>query len=117
MLLKNLESLWHLRIPDSVSVEIHHVDADAVFDLAFAKVMKERSPARILCEVIGNALGKQDVSAVAAVHHALRHVYSGACDIGLLIQIADLVYGSAVNTHSHAQFRVILEFPRDLART
>jgi len=46
MLLKNLESLWHLRIPNSVTIKIHDTDTDTVFDLAFAKVMKERSPAR-----------------------------------------------------------------------
>ena len=102
MLLKNLEPLWHLRIPDSITVEIHHVDAHAVFDLALAKVMKERSPARILCQIIGNALGKQDVTFIAAVHYPLCHVYSGACDIGLLVQISDLVYGTAVNAHPHA---------------
>ena len=102
MLLKNLEPLWHLRIPDSVTVEIHHVDADAVFDLAFAKVVKKRPPARILCEIIGNAFGEQNVTVIAAIHHALGHVYSGACDIGLLVQISDLVYRAAVNPHSHA---------------
>ena len=102
MLLKNLEPLWHLRIPDSVTVEIHHIDTDAMFDLAFAKVMKERSPARILCKIIGNAFGEQNVAVIAAVHHALGHVYSGACDIGLFIQISDLVHGTAVNAHSHA---------------
>ena len=102
MLLKNLEPLWHSRIPDSVTVEIHHIDTNAVFDLAFAKVMKKRSPARILCKIIGNALGKEDVAVVAAVHHALSYVYSGACDIGLLVQISDLVHRTAVNAHSHA---------------
>ena len=101
MLLENLEPLWHLRIPDSITVEIHHVDTDAMFDLAFAKVVKERSPARILCEIIGDAFGKENVTGIAAVHHALGHVYSGACDIGLLIQISDLVNGTAVNAHSH----------------
>ena len=101
MLVEHLEPLGHLRIPDSITVEIHHVDTDAVFDLAFAKVVKKRSPARILCQIIGNPFGEQNVTGIAAVHHALGHVDSGACDIGLLVQISDLVNGTAVNAHSH----------------
>src|ERR1043166_4624782 len=101
MLLKNLKTLRWLRIPDSIAIEIHYADANAVFDFAFAKVVKKRSPARILCEIVRNALGKQDVTVIAAVHYALGHIYPRACDVGLLIQVSDFVHGTAVNSHSH----------------
>ncbi len=114
MLSKNLKPLWCLRIADSITVEIHHVDADPVLDLAFAKVVKERWPARILFQIIGHALGEQNVTGIAAVHHSLRQVYAGACDVGLLVQISDLIYRTAVNAHSHSKFGMLFQRFTDL---
>ena len=100
-MLPDLELPGGLRISDSVAIEIHHVDADAMFHLAFAEVMEKRSPTRILCEIVGNAFGEQNVTVIAAVHHSLGDVDSGACDIGLFVQISDLVHRTAVNAHAH----------------
>ena len=118
MLPEKLELPGGSRIPLSVTMEIHHVDADAMFHLAFAEVMRNYRQRGILCEIVGNAFGQQNVTGIPAVHHALSHVDSGACDIGLLVQVSDLVYRTAVHAHSHAQFRMIFQFPeRSRART
>jgi hypothetical protein len=107
-MLAGLESSGWLRVPDSITIEIYHVDTDAVFHLAFAEVVKKRSPPRVLSEIIGNTFRQQNVTVIAAIHHALGHVYSGSCDVGLLVQVSDLVHRTAVNAHAHAQFRMIL---------
>ena len=38
----------------------------------------------VLFQIFGHMFGKQDVPGIAAIHHPLRHVDSGAGDVGAL---------------------------------
>ena len=59
---------------------------------------------RILFQVLGHMAGKQDVSGVAAIHDALRHVNSGAGDAGGVIHISNSGDRTAMHAHSQRQF-------------
>ena len=49
------------------------------------------------------------MSGVPAIHHPLRHVNARTGDVGLLVQIADLVNRTAVNPLADAKFWIILQ--------
>jgi hypothetical protein len=85
MFLENLEAPWNLGISNSVAVKINHVNADAVFHFALAKIVKEGSPARVLFQIVGHVFRQKDVSRVAAIHHSLGDVDSSTGNICLLI--------------------------------
>ena len=55
---------------------------------------------------------------VAAIHHALREINSGASDVRSLIDILDGGHRAAVDSHSHWQRWIErAKRPRDLHRT
>ena len=54
-------------------------------------------------EVFGHMPGKEDVPGVAAIHHPLGHIDSGAGDVGSLVHIDHPANGSAVNAHPKLQ--------------
>ena len=83
---------------------------------AFAQIMEIGAPARILLEVICHMLGKQDVSGVTAIHYPLRDVDARAGDVGVFVQITDLIDRAAVNAHPHPKFRMVLQRFADLER-
>ena len=60
-------------------------------------------PAAILREIISHALGKKDVTGIAAIHHPLRNVDPGAGNVLALVHIDHVMHRPAVNTHSHRQ--------------
>ena len=60
--------------------------------------------------------GEQNVSGIAAIHHPLRDVDSGAGDIGLLVHIGDFADRTAVNSHAHPKFGMTLQLLADLHR-
>src|SRR5438093_605323 len=62
-----------------------------------------RLPPWIVFQVLGYMFGKQDVTSIAAIHHPLREIDSGAGDIRLCIEISDLVNWAAVDSHSNVQ--------------
>ena len=76
-----------------------------------------RLPARIVFKVFRDMTGKKNVTGIAAIHHALRDVNSRAGNIGLLVQIADFIHRTAVNAHTHTQFRIVFQRLRDLHGT
>jgi hypothetical protein len=80
-----------------------------VFDFTFAEIEQVRPPLRILLEIVRDTFGEQDVSGIAAIHDALRHIDSDTRDIGLFVQIGDLVNRAAMDSHAHLQFRMALE--------
>ena len=53
-----------------------------VFHFAGAKIMQERTPLFVFFQVFGDMFGKKNVPGVAAIHHPLRHVETGAGQIG-----------------------------------
>src|SRR4051812_3477377 len=83
-----------------------------MFYFELAEVVQARPPSAVLFEIFSDAPRQENVSGVAAIHHALREVYSSAGQIGASINIANLVHGSAVNSHSNPK-RGVLECSRD----
>ena len=61
-------------------------------------------------------LGEKNVPGVAAIHHPLRHVYPGAGDIRLFVQIGDRINRTAVDSHSDPKFGMLLELLTDFQR-
>ena len=114
--LHGLEFLRQLRIADFIGVEVHDRDAHAMFHFACAEIVQERSPLLVFFEIFGDMLGKKDVSGVAAIHHPLRHVDSGAGEIGPFIYIDHAANRPAVDSHPKLQARMFLERAADLHR-
>ena len=81
----------------------------AMFHFAFAELVQVRLPMRIMFQVFGHMPRQKDVAGVAAIHHSLGDVDPGAGDIGLLVQIADLVNRTAVHTRADFQFWMTLQ--------
>jgi len=96
---------------DSITVEIHHIDAHAVFDLAFAKGHEGTIASADIVRDHRQRAWKQDVTVFAAIHHRVRHVYSGASILACSFKINDLVHGTACDAHLHAQFRMVFSVP------
>ena len=76
--------------------------------------MEERPPTIVLFEIFGHVPGKQDVSGIPAIHYPLRHVNSGAGDVGSLIDIDDLINRAAVNSHAKLDRGMTFQRSRNL---
>ena len=83
--------------------KIHDLDFFAVFYFAFAKMIEMRPPMFELLEVFRDPLGEQNVAGIAAIHHPLRHVDTGAGDIGAPVYIDYPADRAAVHTHAQPQ--------------
>jgi hypothetical protein len=116
MFLQRLEFCRQLRITKLIRVEIADIQTDAMFYLARAKVVQERPPLLMLFQVFGDMLGHEDVPGIAAIHHPLGHIDSGAGDVGPLIHIGDLIHWAAVNTHAKPDRGMTFQRPRNLHR-
>jgi hypothetical protein len=75
------------------------VNANAVFYLAFAQIVQERSPMFVFSEILGDVLGEENVPGIAAIHHTLRHVEARTREIGSTIYIDHPAHRPAVHTH------------------
>src|SRR5437773_8172018 len=82
--------------------------------LAPTDFMEIWSPLRIRFEVIRNAPREQNVTGIAAVHHPLREVDSGAGKICPLVNIGNLIDGPAMDTHPNLKPRVVSQGAADL---
>ena len=69
-----------------------------------------------LLKVFRDPPGKQNVSGVATIHHALRDVNSGAGDVGPFAYIDNSAHRTAVHTHAQLQLRMFLECSTNLQR-
>src|SRR6266446_337927 len=83
----------------------------------FTQIVQQWLPATVLVQVFGYALGKQDVSGIAAIHDALGHVDARARDVDPAIHVDDFIHGTAVNTHPNLNFGMTLERLADLQCT
>jgi hypothetical protein len=61
-------------------------------------------------------LGEQNVTGITTIHHPLRDVDPRSGDIGLLVQVTDLIDRTAVDAHPHPQFGMTFEFPANFDR-
>src|SRR5947209_191575 len=104
--LKKLNLFWRFRIANAIAVKIDYPETNAMLHLAFAEIVQEWLPVAVMFQVFSHVSGQKNMSGITAIHHSLRDVNSGAGNISLLIQIADFVNGSAVNTHPQPQPRI-----------
>ena len=78
--------------------------------------MQQWPPFRILLEIVRHPFRHQNVTRVAAIHHALRDVDARAGNVPLLAQVGNSFHRPAVNPHPHPQLGILLQFARDLER-
>ena len=79
--------------------------------------MQQRPPRIVLVEIFGDTLRKQDMTSIAAIHHALCDIDPGAGDIGPSRHVNKSADGTAVYAHPQLQFGVVLERAADFRRT
>ena len=63
----------------------------------------------LIREVVGNAFRKQDVSGIAAVHDALRHIDSAARHVEVGVDVGDAIDGAGVYAHAEGHVRPAFE--------
>ena len=85
-----------------------------MLDLAFAQIVQLRPPMPILLQIFRDSFREQDVPAIAAIHHSLRHVDAWPGDIRAPTDIGYLADRAAVNTHSHWEVGMCFKRLRDL---
>src|SRR5438067_8831451 len=57
------------------------------------------TPLTRMRQIFSHAFRQKNVPSVAAIHHPLRSVDPGACDIRSIIHISDLVHGATMDAH------------------
>jgi hypothetical protein len=62
--------------------------------------MQQRSPLFVFFEILGDMLGKEDVTGVTAIHHPPRYVEAGTGEIDSTRNIYNSADRAAVNSHS-----------------
>ena len=70
----------------------------------------------VLLEILSDALGQKNVSRVAAIHHALRHVDPATGEIDPFVYIHNPANGPAMDSHPKLQARMLLKRAADLHR-
>ena len=70
-----------------------------MFDFNWSKLMQVLAPAGVLFKIVGDALGKKNVTGITALHHSLSNVDPASGDILPFVYIRDRVDGSGVNSH------------------
>ena len=78
--------------------------------------MQMRVPARIRCEIVGDAFRHENVSGIAAIHDALCEIDSRARDICALVDVEQFVNGAAVDSHAQSDLGRILQGGDDFGR-
>ena len=112
--------LRRLTVTYLAGIEIHHVDAHAVFHFNRAKILEMWLPLAVLLKVLGDTFGKKDVACIATIHYALGDIDSAPGKVRPIVDIGDFVYRTAVNAHAQAKIRsnllVSLLFQPHIAR-
>jgi hypothetical protein len=80
-----------------------------MFGLCLAEVMQTGSPVSIMLQMFSEILREENMSSIATIHDALRHVNSSPDEIGLIVYICERIDRAAVNAHAYFKFRVALE--------
>ena len=70
-----------------------------------AQIVKVWTPEPGLSQIFGHALGEKDVAGVAAIHHPLGDVNSGAGYVRSVVHILNLLDRTAVDAHAQANVR------------
>jgi hypothetical protein len=83
-------------------VEIERTQGHARFYLALAEVMQLCRPLPILREIFRHSLGEENVSRIAAIHHALCHVDPSAGNVRATTHVGNFTHRSAITAISLA---------------
>ena len=82
-------------------------DAPPLLDAKRMRLQPEEMVAPL--KIFGDSFRQQDMTGVAAIHHALGEVDSRPGNIRLLIQVRDFINGSAVDAHTHRKLGMTLQ--------
>jgi hypothetical protein len=85
-----------------------------MLDLALTDFMEIWSPLRIGGKIVGDTLGEQNVTGVAAIHNPLGEVNSSTGEICPLIDVGNLIDGPTMDTHPNQKTRVVSQGAADL---
>ena len=77
-----------------------------MFHFDFADLVQIRLPSAVLRQIFGGAFGKQDVTGIAQIHHALGDIDAGACHIGTIVDVGYATNRPGVNAHAQSQSRM-----------
>ena len=80
-----------------------------MFDLALTEFAQIVPPMTVLREILGDALRNENVPGIAAVHHPLRNINSGAGDVGAVVHIGHATDRPAVNSHPELNVRMTFQ--------
>ncbi len=69
-----------------------------------------------MLEIVCHVPREKNMSGISAIHHSLSDVNAGACNIGLLVQVSNLVDRATVNSHAHVKFGMTLQCLADFQR-
>src|SRR5262249_33855485 len=100
-----------------IRIKIADLEADAVFHLARAKIVQERSPAFVVLQILSDVFGEKDVPRVAAVHYPPGDVDTSPGHIRPLSHVHYTADRPAVNAHANLQARMLFKRTADLHRT
>ena len=67
----------------------------------FSDVVQMRSPVSLVFQIFGEMLREENMSGIATIHDALRHVNSSPEEIGLIVHIRDWIDRPTVNAHAY----------------
>src|SRR5439155_7203714 len=88
-----------------------------VLHLTLAEIVQIRLPMPVLGQIFRYMRGQKNVSGIAAIHDALRHIDPWSRDVRLVINIGDLIDWAAVHSHPQLDMRMLLQCSADLERT
>src|SRR5439155_18536951 len=71
-----------LSIAELIVIEVHDRDAHSMLYFARTEIVQQRSPMIILLKIFSGPLGKQNMTGVPEIHHAVGYVQASARQIG-----------------------------------
>ena len=108
--------LRHLGIAELVGVKIDHRNARTVLHFRLPQIVQMLVPMAELFQVFGDVLGEQDVTGIAAIHHALGDVDAGTGNVGPTAHIYYPAYRPTVHAHTQPELRMFFYRAADLQR-
>ena len=92
------------------------MQAQPVFDFAFAEIMQVRLPMPVLAQVLRHVRRQKNMLGIAAIQHSLRNINSRTGYVRFVVNIGDSIDRTTVNSHPQTDVRMILQCLADLER-
>jgi hypothetical protein len=70
-----------------------------------------------VAKILGHSFGQQDMAPISPIHHSPGKINSSACNVYLVIYVANFINWPAVNAHAQLQLGIFLQLFADLHRT